>query len=294
MSLSSMLLQQLVNGLTLGSVYVLLAVGFTLSIGVLKLLNICHGHFYMLGAYFTFSLYVLAGLDYWPAFFLTIPSVFLVGAMVHLIGIRPLHGQGFLPPILSTLALAFLIEGIVLLVWPGEARVIDTPYNSIIYSIAGVSFSLQALLTFVAAMALTAVLYLFLRRTKLGKALQATTQDEACAELMGINTEWMRLFALGLSAALAAAAGGLIGPLFSVSPGMAMESLFKALIVILLGGLGNVLGAIGGGLILGLFETFFGGFVSAAWTPVAVFVGIIIILSVRPQGIFGSKTMGHF
>ncbi len=291
MDLGSMLLQQLVNGLSLGSIYVLLAVGFTLSMGVLKILNIAHGEFYMLGGYLTFSLWSLAGLGYWPAVILTIPAMFLVGAIVHLVGIRPLHGKGFLAPILSTLAIAFLIQSVAFLIWPGTIRLIETPHNAVVYSFAGVSFSEQRLLTFIAAMVLTAALYFFLQRTKLGKALRATTQNENSAELVGISGGAMRLFAMGLSAALAGAAGGLIGPLFSLSPAMGMQALFRALIVVLLGGLGSILGAVVGGLLLGLFEAFFGGLVSASWTPVAMFAMIIVILAVRPRGLVGREEL---
>ena len=291
MSSSSLVLQQIVNGVSLGSVYVLLAVGFTLSLGVLKLLNIAHGHFYMLGAYLVFSFAHLAGLGYWPAVLLTIPSMFLVGVIVHLVGIKPLDGKGYLAPILSTLAIAFLMESIALLIWPGTVRLIDTPYNDVTYSLAGVSFTEQRLLTFVAALALTAGLFFFLQRTKIGKALRATTQNEDSAELVGVNTGVIRLFALGLSAALAGAAGGLIGPLFAVSPSIGLIALFKALVVVLLGGLGSILGAVLGGFLLGLFEAFFGGFVNAAWTPVATFVLIIIILVVRPRGLFGREEL---
>jgi branched-chain amino acid transport system permease protein len=291
MSTSTLVLQQIVNGVSLGSVYVLLAVGFTLSLGVLKLLNIAHGHFYMLGAYLVYSFAQLAGLGYWPAVILAIPSMFLAGVIVHLAGIKPLHGKGYLAPILSTLAIAFLMESVALLIWPGTVRLIDTPYNYVTYSLAGVSFTEQRLLTFVAALALTAGLYFFLQRTKIGKALRATTQNEDSAELVGVNTVSMRFFALGLSAALAGAAGGLIGPLFAISPGIGLTALFKALVVVLLGGLGSIAGAVLGGFLLGLFEAFFGGFVNAAWTPVATFVLIIIILVVRPRGLFGREEL---
>jgi branched-subunit amino acid ABC-type transport system permease component len=291
MDLGPLLLQQFVNGVSLGSVYVLLAVGFTLSMGVLKLLNVAHGHFYMLGAYLVFSFAHLAGLGYWPAVILTIPSMFLVGVIVHFAGIRPLHGKGFLAPILSTLAIAFLMESIALLIWPGTVRLIDTPHNYVTYTLAGASFTEQRLLTFIAAMVLTGALYFFLQRTKPGRALRATTQNEDSAELVGINGGAMRLFALGLSAALAGAAGGLIGPLFAVYPAMGLSALFKALIVVLLGGLGSILGAVLGGLLLGLFEAFFGGSVSASWTPVAMFAMIIIILIVRPRGLFGREEL---
>lgn len=291
MNLGSLVLQQFVNGVSLGSIYVLLAVGFTLSMGVLRLLNIAHGHFYMLGAYLVYSLCHLAGLGYWPAVLLTIPSMFLAGVLVHLAGIHPLHGKGYLAPILSTLAIAFLLESIALLAWPGQVRLIETPHNYVTYSIAGISFTQQRLLTFIAAIALTTGLYFFLQRTKFGKALRATTQNENSAELVGINSQAMRLFALGLSAALAGAAGGLIGPLFAVSPAMGLTALFRALVVVLLGGLGSILGAVLGGFLLGLFEAFFGGFISASWTPVATFALIILILTIRPRGLFGREEL---
>jgi len=291
MSQFDLVMQQIVNGLVLGSVYVLIAVGFTLCLGVLKLINVAQGHFYMLGAFLTYqALSWNTNINYPMAIIISVLIVSFAGLVVHYVGIWPVQRRGEIAPILTTVALAFMIENIAIISWPGSGRNIETSLSDNVRNPFGqVHVTDQRIMTFVAAVCLMALLYLFLQRTRVGKALRATTQNQMSASLMGINPEYMRAMAMVLSAFLAAAGGGLIGPLFTIVPNMGFSALFKAMIVVLIGGMGNVPGAFVGGLILGLMETLIGGLWSAAWVNVAVFGVIILILIVRPKGLLGSK-----
>jgi len=291
MSQFDLVMQQIVNGLVLGSVYVLIAVGFTLCLGVLKLINIAQGHFYMLGAFMTYqALEWSTSINYPMAIVIAVLVVSFAGLVVHYVGIWPVQHRGEIAPILTTVALAFMIENIAIIMWPGSGRNIETSLSNKSRNPFGqVHVTDQRIMTFIAAICLMGLLYLFLQRTKVGKALRATTQNQMSASLMGINPEYMRALAMVLSAFLAAAGGAFIGPLFTIVPNMGLMALFKAMIVVLIGGMGNVPGALVGGLVLGLMETLIGGLWSAAWVNVAVFGAIILILIVRPTGLLGSK-----
>lgn len=294
MSWWDMFYQQFANGLVLGGVYVLVAVGFTLCLGVLKLINVCHGHFLMLGAFMTWQFYTgwfddIAVLsNYFVCIMFAAVFVSIVGAAVHVVGIRTVHGKGHLAPILTTLALAFLIENIARVEWTGSGKSIETSLSDNVRNpFMDVYLTDQKILTFVAALALVLVLYLILQRTRMGKALRATTQNENAASLMGINPEAMFLLAMIMAAAFAAVGGALLGPLHTIETNMGMNYLFKAMIVVLIGGMGNIGGAIVGGLLLGLLEALIGGLWDASWVNVVVFGIIIFILIVRPTGLLG-------
>ncbi|MFA4836515.1 MAG: branched-chain amino acid ABC transporter permease [Dehalococcoidia bacterium] len=296
MSWWDMFYQQITNGLVLGSVYVLVAVGFTLCLGVLKLINIAQGHFLMLGAFmvYQFSASWFTDTPVLSNYFVCIAfatlSVSIVGAGVHFTGIRPVHGRSLIAPILTTTALAFLIENIARVSWPGAGKSMETSLSDNYRNpIAQIFITDQKILTFVAAILLLMVLYLSMKYLRVGKALRATTQNESAASLMGINPQVMYVVAMMLAAAFAAVAGALLAPMYPIETTMGMPYLFKAFIVVLIGGMGNIAGAIAGGMLLGLMEALIGGLWDASWVNVAVFGIIIIILTVRPAGLLGGK-----
>ena len=296
MSWWDMFYQQLANGVVLGSVYVLVAVGFTLCLGVLKLINIAQGHFLMLGAFMTYQFYdgwfddtaILS--NYFVCIVFAVAFVSLVGAATHIVGIRTVHGRGSVAPILTTIAIAFLIENIARVQWTGSGKSISTSLSDNVRNPFGEVFITdQKVLTVVAAFMVVLALYVILQHTRVGKALRATTQDEASASLMGINSQWMFLFAMMMAAAFAAVAGALLAPLHTIETNMGLPYLFKAMVVVLIGGMGNIGGAILGGMLLGLAEALIGGLWDASWVNVVIFGSIIIILIVRPSGLLGSK-----
>ncbi len=301
MSWWDMFYQQIANGLVLGSVYVLVAVGFTLCLGVLKLINVAQGHFLMLGAFMTFQFYggtqdsgwftdipVLS--NYFVCLIFVVAFVALVGVAVHFVGIRTIHGKGEIAPILTTLALAFLIENIARVQWPGSGKSIETSLSDNVRNpFREVYITDQKILIIVSGIFLVLVLYVILQRTRVGKALRATTQNESTASLMGINPQFMFVLAMALAAAFAAVAGGLLGTLQTIETTLGLPMLFKAMIVVLIGGMGNLAGALVGGILLGLMEALIGGLWDASWVNVVIFGIIIFILIVRPSGLLGGK-----
>ena len=287
--------QQIVNGLVNGSVYVLIAVGFTLCMGVLKLINVSQGHLYLLGSFFTFQAVTwwfgasASPSEFAAAILFAVALVTVIGIGVHFIGVWPVFHRGQVAPMITTIAIAFLIENIAIISWPGSGRTFQTDLQTHYRNWGQIYFTDQKIVTFVAGLVLVALLYIFLQKTKAGKAMRATTQNEVSASLMGINPEFMRALAMALSAALAAAGGGLVGPLFTIEPNAGLGFLFKAMMVVMIGGMGNVPGAIVGGLFLGLLEALVGGLWSPAWVNVIVFAVIIGVLTIRPSGVLGSK-----
>jgi branched-chain amino acid transport system permease protein len=300
MSQFDLVMQLIFSGLVQGSVYVLIAVGFTLCLGVLKLINIAQGHFYMLGAFLTYQVAVWLGHSTWDApmngqqyalaIGISVLIVSVAGLVVHYVGIWPVQRRGEIAPILTTIALAFMIETIAFISWPGSMQQFYTTMKFTSRNpFGGVKITDQQILTFIAAVCLMGLLYLFLQRTKAGKAMRATTQNQMSASLMGINPEYMRALAMVLSAFLAAAGGAFVGPLYPIATSMGLMALFKAMIVVLIGGMGNIPGALVGGLLLGLMESLIAGLWSGTWVNVAEFGAIILILVVRPKGLLGSK-----
>jgi branched-chain amino acid transport system permease protein len=295
MSWWDMFYQQLFNGVQSGSVYVLVAVGFTLCLGVLKLINVAQGHFLMLGAFMTYQFYehwfdgVWGLSNYFVCVIFAVLFVSMIGAVTHFVAIKPVHGRGAVAPILTTIAVAFLIENIARVQWTGSGKSMSTSLSDNVHNLDGVFVTDQKILTIVAALLLVLLLYMILQHTRIGKALRATTQDETSASLMGINPQLMFLVAMMLAAAFAAVAGGLMAPLQTMETNMGLPYLFKAMVVVLIGGLGNVGGAILGGMLLGLAESLISGLWDASWVNVVIFAAIIVILIVRPNGLLASK-----
>jgi branched-chain amino acid transport system permease protein len=296
------LYQHIVSGLVQGSVYVLIAVGFTLCLGVLKLINITHGHFVMLGAFLTYQFYGDGIIDsgwfgntailsnYFICILFAAVCVSLAGAFVYYTGIRTVHGKGQIAPILTTIALALFIENLARVYWPGTGKTISTSLSDNVRNPIGqILITDQKIITFVSALLLVVVLYLLLNHTRLGKALRATTQDESAASLTGINPQVMFLVAMMLAAAFAGIAGALLVPLDIVEPNKGIYWLFKAFIVVLIGGMGNIYGAIVGGLLLGLLESLIVGLWDPTWVNVFVFGIIILILTLRPTGLLRGR-----
>lgn len=290
--------QQLTNGLVLGSVYVLIAVGFTMCLGVLKMINMAQGHFLMLGAFITYQFYtgwfddVAILSNYFVCMGFAIVFVGVIGAAVHFIGVRTVHGRGQIATILTTIALAFLIENIARLTWTGSDHGMQTVLSDNVRNPIGEVFITdQKMLAIGAAIVLILVLYLFLNRSRIGKALRATTQNQMGASLMGINPQAMFLLAFMLAAGFAAAAGGLLAPLYTIETNMGLSYLFKAMIIALIGGMGSVSGAVLGGMTLGLLEALVGGLWDPSWVNVIVFAIIILIMIVRPSGLLGGKAI---
>lgn len=281
-------LQQIINGIMLGSTYAVVALGLTLVFGILNIPNFAHGHLYMLGGYVTFFLMTLYGFGFWTAMLSSMVALALVGMFVERVVYRPLRNQPHINSFISAIGALMFLETFVIVAWGPQGQRIPNPYPNPI-EIMGIILTQQRLLVIIAAIVLIILLQLFLKKTTPGTAIEAVAQNREGAMLVGINVNRVSSMTFAISTATAAAAASLVAPIFMVSPGMGALLGMKAFIIVILGGLGSVPGAICGGYILGLIEALGGGYISADYKDVFAFGALILILAIKPTGLFGRE-----
>jgi branched-chain amino acid transport system permease protein len=287
-----LLLQQLFNGVMLGSTYAIVALGLTLVYGILQIPNFAHGHMYMLAAYICFFLMTVVGFAYWPA--LAVASIFMAvaGIVLERVAYAPLRKQSHISSFISALGALIVLENGVIAIWGPQGQRIPNPYTGII-EIFGITMTEQRLLVIGVALGLIVLLQLFIKKTTLGSTIEAVAQNPEGAKLVGINVKWVSSMTFAISTGLAAVAACLVAPIFMISPSMGALLGMKAFVIVILGGLGSVPGAIVGGLILGLIEALGGGYLSAAYKDVFAFGALVLILAIKPTGLFGKEVQGR-
>jgi len=279
--------QQAVNGLVMGGVYALMALGLTLIFGILDQVNFAHGELYMIGAYATFYFSDFLGGSYFFAMIFAMVAVAFLGIFYEWLLFRPLRGMGHLPAIISSLGASIFLWNLGLQIFGSTPRQMRTGLSEIALSFGGISLTVQRLLVLCVALALIFLLYLMIMKTRMGKAMRATAQDPEVAALLGIDINRIAEMTFIIGGALAAAAGALIGPIFLIYPAMGLMACLKAFVVVILGGLGNVVGAVAAGFGLGVIESLGAGFISSAYKDFFAFLVLILVLWARPEGILG-------
>lgn len=278
--------QQIVNGLANGMGYVLIAVGLTLVFGVLRIVNFAHGEFYMLGAYLAYYIMQLAGLGYIPALILSTLFVAGIGILANYFFFRPLRREHEFTILLSSLGLALLIANAAEHFFGADPKYVTTKYADETVEIGPIVVTEQRLLVIVVAIAMIAATYWFIRSTRMGKMMQATAQNPEGAALTGINTGYVHAYTFAFACALAALSGTLVAPTAMLFPTVGDWAVLKGFIVVVMGGLGSVTGALLGGIILGIAESLGGGYVSPGFKDAIGYAIIILVLLWRPQGLF--------
>jgi branched-chain amino acid transport system permease protein len=274
-----------VNSITLGGLLFLLAAGFSLIFGLMRIPNLAHGSFFMLGAYFAVTL-IRLGMGFWPAALLAGLGVALFGGIVERLILRRLAGTE-LAQVLVTLGLSFMVADVCLMVWTGDPIQIETPaLLRGATNVAGLAFPTYRLAVSVIAMIVAAALWILIDRTRLGAMIRAGVDDPAMARVTGIRVSRLFTIVFCLGAWLAGFAGVIGGPILSVYPGLDQEMLPLALVVVILGGSGSLLGCLAGSLIVGFLYNF-GQAMFPELAYVVLFLPMLIVLVVRPQGLFG-------
>lgn len=277
--------QILVNGLTAGAFYVLMALGFTLIFGILRLVNFAHGEFYMLGAFVVYHLYAQLGLNFFVSLGISAVAVGLVGVVAEKVVFAPLRGRE-LSMLMSALGLQIALQGVMSVVEGVEGLSLPAPVGGV-YRSRWIVFPYERLLVVAVAVVVLAGFYVFIKRSKVGQALRAVAQDGEAALMQGIPVNRIYAVAFAVGAALAAIAGGLIGPVFSLHVYMGQAALLKAFVVVILGGLGSVPGAVVGGLVLGFSESIFAMLFGGLVADMLGFLMIMLILLWKPTGLLG-------
>lgn len=279
--------QQVVNGLVMGGVYALIALGLTLIFGILDQVNFAHGELYMIGAYATFYFTGMLGGAYFFAMIFAMLAVAFLGLFYEWFLFRPLRGRGHLPAIICSLGASIFLWNLALHIFGSIPRQMRTDISEITINLWGISITVQRMLVLFVALVLILGLYFIIMKTRIGKAMRATAQDPEVAALLGININRIAEMTFIIGGALAAAAGALIGPIFLIYPAMGLMACLKAFVVVILGGLGNVMGAVIAGFGLGVIESLGAGFISSAYKDFFAFLVLILVLWVRPEGILG-------
>ena len=280
--------QQLVNGIMLGAAYSLVALGLTLIYGILHIPNFAHGHKYMWAAFTSLFLVVNFHTNYWVSLFIAMIVLGLVGAGVERLVYRPLRNAPHVNSFIAAIGLLLFLESLSLIVWGADFRRFPTLYDKPIH-IFGVAITLQRLLVIVAAALFIILLQLFIKRTWLGATIEAVAQNPEGAQLVGISIDRVSSLTFGIGTALAAAAATLIAPVFLVYPTMGSMPNLKAFVVIIIGGMGSIPGAVIGGFMLGLIEALGGGYISTDYKDLFAFGALVTFLTLRPMGLFGKE-----
>jgi len=285
--LSGLLLQAVVSGLLLGGVYGLVASGLTLIFGVLRIINFAHGAVMMLGMYASYWLWVWLGVDPYLSVLLTAPAFFVLGMGIQRLVIEPNRQAAEHNQLLLTLGLALFLENLALVLWQGDFRTLRVPYANASFVIGDALVEVSRLVAAGGAVLIALALFVFLRRTDVGKAIRALAEEREGAMLVGIDVARIRSVAFGIGSACVAVAGALITPFFYIAPDVGESFNLIAFVVVVLGGMGNFIGALLGGLIVGLAESLGAALLPGSLKQLVVFVIFVLVLLFRPEGLFG-------
>jgi branched-chain amino acid transport system permease protein len=284
-------LQSLISGILIGGVYALIGIGLTIIFGVMRIINFAHGDIMMIGMYLTYNLFTFLGMDPFVSVTVCIPLMFLFGGLLQKLFINRVLGALPQNQILLTIGLGLIMSNTMMLIYTSDYKILTTPYSSSSITIAGISVSLPLAISFIITAAITLLLYWFLLKTDTGQAIRATAQDREAAQLMGINVKRMSIIAFGLGSALAGTAGALISPTYYIFPQVGSAFTLKAFVITVLGGMGSIVGATLGGIIIGIAESMGAVYVSSGWKDVIVFVLFLLVLLFKPAGLMGKSRM---
>jgi branched-chain amino acid transport system permease protein len=290
--MAAALLEQAVNGLMIGSIYVLIALGMVLIYGVMHVLNFAHGVLFMVGGYLCHFFFTRLTGSYAAAVLLSMAALAAIGVAIERGVFRPLQGN-LRNQVIASLGLILGIENLVIALWGPNALQMRTPATEHLVSLGELRFPLQHLMIIAITAIVVAALFAFLKWSKLGTALRATSQDRDAARVVGIPVEKVDIGSFALGTTLAALGGALVGPLFLVFPQMGDAPMVKGLAGILLGGMGSVPGAVIGGMIIGIAESVSTLFLPTDYRDSIAFAIMVMILLVRPRGLFGVRVRGE-
>ncbi len=284
-----MIMQIIINGLLIGGLYATIGIGFSLVWGVMRVINLTHGGMIMLGAYISYTLFEYAKVDPFLSIPISMLVLYFLGIFLERYVVDPIIKSGIFMTITLTFGLEMILENIILLIWSGNYRSITTFYSGNSFDFLGATVSIVRFFMFIAAIAITIILYLFMYKTKIGSAIRATALNREGAQMVGVNISKVYRITFGVGAALAGASGALLSSVYTISPSMAASLIGKAFIVTVLGGLGSVNGAIFGGIVLGLAESFGSEYIGTGFQEATGFILLVLVLALRPQGLLGRK-----
>ena len=280
--------QTLVSGILIGGLYAIIGIGMTLIMGVLNIINLAHGQILMMSMYITWALWHYFGIDPYIAIFITIPLVFIIAEGISKFLLHPLLGKDSILPenqVLMTVGIGMVLVELARVIFSSDYQSVQTSYTNKSWYLGNISFNTPLTIAFVVSILMTIGLYVFLTKTDIGRSVRATAQDKSAAALMGISTAKITILTYGLGSALDAAAGSLLLPVYYLYPDVGPLFTVKAFVITILGGLGSTVGAIFGGLILGLAETFGATYISMGYRDAVGMIIFLLVLVFFPGGL---------
>lgn len=284
-------IEMVMSGVVSGTCYAMIGAGLSLIWGTLKMVNLAHGEYYMLGAYFLWMLLTVGNMPLILAILISVASVIFFASVAHMTTIRPLlRKPGWnMSPWILTLGLQILLQNTALQIWGELYRNVPYFWDTVFKPLGLFTMSGQRIIILVSTIAVIMALMFLIKRTRLGRAIIATSQDGEYAMMMGIDTKRIYFITYVISAALAAIAGILLCPVYSVNPWMGSTVQTKGLVVCILGGLGSIEGAIIAGVLMGIVESVAVSIVGSEWRDAVAYVFLLVILYIRPEGMFGKR-----
>lgn len=283
-------MQQLINGLSLGSIYALLALGYTMIYGIIKIIHFAHGDVYMLGAFFGYYTINVWHFNFIMALFGSMIFCAIIGMLIEFIAYRPLRGSSRITVLITAIGVSYFLENGMSVLFSGDTRDFPQVIKQVNYEWFGIRVSNVQLLIFATTIILMIILQLIVKKTKMGRAMRAAAADPVAAELMGININGTISFVFAIGSAMAGAAGVLIGLYYnSIDPTMGLTPGIKAFVAAVVGGVGSIPGAAVGAVIIGCLESLMQAIGFSAFKDAAVYIVLIIVLLFLPAGLFGNK-----
>jgi len=283
-------LQQLINGLSLGSIYALIALGYTMVYGIIKLINFAHGDMYMIGAYIGYMGITVFHLPFFPALIFSMAFCAVLGMVIERIAYKPLRNATRIAALITAIGVSFFLEYTTMRFMGAEVKTFPAVLSDKSWIIYGLRINFQQLVIFATSIVLMILLQIIVRRTKIGRAMRAVSVDADAAKLMGVDVNATISFTFAIGSALAAAAGILVGVYYnSINPLMGMAPGLKAFVAAVFGGIGIIPGAMVGGFAIGLTETMVSGYASSLYKDAVVYVLLILILLLKPSGLLGKN-----
>lgn len=283
-------MQQLINGLSLGSIYALLALGYTMIYGIIKIIHFAHGDVYMLGAFFGYYTINVWHFNFIMALLSSMIFCAIIGMLIEFIAYRPLRGSSRITVLITAIGVSYFLENGMSFLFSGDTRDFPQVIKQVNYEWFGIRVSNVQLLIFATTIILMIILQLIVKKTKMGRAMRAAAADPVAAELMGININGTISFVFAIGSAMAGAAGVLIGLYYnSIEPTMGLTPGIKAFVAAVVGGVGSIPGAAVGAVIIGCLESMMQAIGFSAFKDAAVYVVLIIVLLFLPAGLFGNK-----
>lgn len=287
MSMETILAQTVVNGFMVGMIYVLMAIGFTMVFGIMRIVNFAHGEFYMVGAFLFAILYGSNDVPFVISVVLAVAATAVLGLVTERLVFRRFRGNE-VNGMIASVGVALIMQNSALLLWGSSSRTVPAVVSGIL-TIGPIVFPWSRLVVILGAIIAVISLNLLIAHTQIGRAMRAVAQDSEIAQVQGIRVELIFPLAFVIGVSLASFAGVLMAPVLSVSPFIGLAPTLKAFVIVVIGGLGSVPGAVAGGLLIGLIESFAGTFVSASLAEILQFLVVIAVVLLRPQGLLGRK-----